>query len=97
MLSHQSRGVWILAKPAGQVGNDGLAANGRYYLPGFSLPIQYSSTIKAAYGSIDNTSALTPAKNGFTASAHLVNLVSKSVSTPAVMAMMMPASAPPAM
>jgi len=69
---------------------------GAYHFAGFSRPTTYSSTQIAAYGMMDNRSELAPAKNGFIASAHLFIALSKSVITPAVMAMMMPASAPPA-
>src|SRR5207247_3095868 len=64
---------------------------------GFSLAIQYSSATRAAYGSMERRSEAPPSKNGLWAADQAVIALSKSPSTPAVKAMSMPASAPPAM
>ena len=68
-----------------------------YFFSGFSRATHHSNRMMAAYGIKVSTFACAPAKNGFDASAHFVISLSKLVSTPAVIAMMMPASAPPAM
>src|SRR4029077_7519360 len=53
----------------------------------FSLAIQYSSTMRAAYGRMERRSEARPSKNGLCAADQAVTALSKSPSTPALKAM----------